>query len=110
MSPEQACGDPVDFRTDVWSLGVVLYEMIAGERPFAGDNTLALRSAVLKVQPLPARTLRADLPDALDALLRKALAKVPEQRHASMAQMAAELASCSERTRAVSYAVSRKES
>jgi len=110
MSPEQARGNPVDFRTDVWSLGVVLYEMIAGERPFAGDNTLALRDAVLKVQPLPARTLRADLPDALDALLRKALAKVPEQRHASMAQMAIELASCSERTRAVSYAVSRTES
>jgi tetratricopeptide (TPR) repeat protein/class 3 adenylate cyclase len=106
MSPEQARGDPVDFRTDVWSLAVVLYEMIAGTRPFAGDNTLALRHAVLEVEPLSARMLRANLPDALDALLRKALAKVPEQRHASMAQMAAELAACSERAWAVGYAVS----
>jgi serine/threonine protein kinase/tetratricopeptide (TPR) repeat protein len=108
MSPEQARGDPVDFRTDVWSLGVVLYEMIGGARPFAGDNTLALRRAVLEAEPLPA--LRANLPGALDTLLRKALAKVPEQRHTSMAQMATELAACMERARAVTYAVSRTES
>jgi serine/threonine protein kinase/tetratricopeptide (TPR) repeat protein len=110
MSPEQARGDSVDFRSDIWSLAVVLYEMIAGARPAADDNTLALRHAVLGVGPLPARMLRADLPDALEALLRKALAKAPEQRHASMAQMATELAACSERTRAAAYAVSRAES
>jgi serine/threonine protein kinase/tetratricopeptide (TPR) repeat protein len=109
MSPEQARGDPVDFRTDVWSLAVVLYEMIAGARPFAGDNTQALRHAVLKEEPLPACTLCANLPPALDALLRKALAKAHEQRHESMAQMATELAACSERTRAVAHAVSRNE-
>ncbi|MDB6159813.1 MAG: hypothetical protein JWO04_3519 [Gammaproteobacteria bacterium] len=110
MSPEQARGDPVDPRTDVWSLGVVLYEMIAGARPFAGDNTLALRQAVLKAEPLPAPALRSNLPGALDTLLRKALAKAPEQRHTSMAQMAAELAACIECARAVTYAVSRAES
>ncbi|MDB6008404.1 MAG: hypothetical protein JWL65_654 [Gammaproteobacteria bacterium] len=107
MSPEQARGDPVDFRTDVWSLAVVLYEMIAGARPFSGDNTLALRHAVLEVEPFPARDLRTSLPDALDAVLRKALAKAPGQRYASMAEMAAELAACGERIRG--YAVSRTE-
>jgi serine/threonine protein kinase/tetratricopeptide (TPR) repeat protein len=110
MSPEQARGDPVDFRTDVWSLAVVLYEMITGARPFAVDNTLDLRHAVLKMEPLPARTLCPNLPGTLDALLHKALAKAPEQRHASMTEMATELAACSERTRAVAYAVSRTES
>src|SRR5882757_315399 len=107
MSPEQARGDPVDFRTDVWSLAVVLYEMIAGARPFSGDNTLALRHAVLEVEPFPARDLRTSLPDALDAVLRKALAKAAGQRHASMAELAAELAACGERIRG--YAVSRTE-
>jgi len=99
MSPEQARGEPVDNRTDVWSLAVVLYEMILGARPFAGDDTLALRHAVLEVEPLPARDLRANLPDALDALLHKALAKAPEQRYTSMAQMATELAAFGERIR-----------
>ncbi|MEA3179394.1 MAG: hypothetical protein QOI59_2917 [Gammaproteobacteria bacterium] len=99
MSPEQARGEPVDSRTDVWSLAVVLYEMLVGARPFAGDDTLALRHAVLKVEPLPARDLRANLPDALDALLHKALAKAPEQRYTSMAQMATELAAFGGRIR-----------
>ena len=103
MSPEQARADPVDFRTDVWSLAVVLYEMIAGARPFVGDSTLALRDAVLKVEPLPALPLRATLPDGVDALLCKALSKAPEQRHASMAQMVADLSACGERTRAIAH-------
>src|SRR5882757_4652245 len=110
MSPEQARGDPVDFRTDVWSLAVVLYEMIAGTRPFAGDDTLALKQAVLKVEPFQAHTLCANLPDALDILLRKALTKAPGQRPASMAQMAAELAACIAPRRAVAHTVSRADS
>jgi serine/threonine protein kinase/tetratricopeptide (TPR) repeat protein len=110
MSPEQARGDPVDFRSDVWSLGVVLYEMIAGARPFASDNTLALKHAVLRAEPPPACTLRANLPAALDTLLHKALNKVAEERHTSMAQMATELAACMERRRASTCAGSRTES
>ena len=92
MSPEQARGEKVDFRTDIWSLGVVLYEMIASARPFVGDGTLALRDRVLTAEPTPLATLRRDLPASIDVVLSKALAKSPEQRQASMTQLAAELA------------------
>jgi serine/threonine protein kinase/tetratricopeptide (TPR) repeat protein len=92
MSPEQARGEKVDFRTDIWSLGVVLYEMFAGARPFVGDGTVNLREIVLTADPAPLATSRRDLPASLDAVLSKALAKNPDQRHASMTQLAAELA------------------
>jgi serine/threonine protein kinase/tetratricopeptide (TPR) repeat protein len=92
MSPEQARGDVVDLRTDVWSLGVVLYEMLAGTRPFRADNTLALRHKLLTTEPQSVGTLRTGLPAAVGSLLRKALAKAPSERYASMAQMAEDLA------------------
>ena len=91
MSPEQGRGETTDARTDVWSLGVVLYEMLAGERPFRGENAQALLAAVMTTQPAPLAQRRADLPIEIDHILAKALAKDMRHRYASMAAFAAEL-------------------
>jgi serine/threonine-protein kinase len=87
MSPEQAVGDrELDARTDVYSLGAVLYEMLVGEPPFTGATTQALLVKRL-TEPAPsARSARTSVPEALDAAVRKALAPVVADRHATMAQ------------------------
>jgi serine/threonine protein kinase/tetratricopeptide (TPR) repeat protein len=92
MSPEQARGEAVDARTDVWSFGVVLYEMLAGVRPFRGDSTQELRQRVLASDPRGIDIVCPGLPAAMNALLGKALARNAGERYASMAQMADDLA------------------
>ena len=62
MSPEQAQGHPVDSRSDLFSFGAVLYEMLTGRRPFAGDSEIGLITAILRDQPPPLKAARADLP------------------------------------------------
>lgn len=83
MSPEQYQGDPVDGRTDVYSLGVMLFEMMTGRRPFQGTLQEVLQQAIDREAPL-ASSIRASLADGADALLARALRRDPAARHASM--------------------------
>jgi serine/threonine-protein kinase len=91
MSPEQARGDSVDARTDVWSLGVMLYEMIAGRRPFGGESLEAVVSAILTREPDPLERVRPDVPPELAWVVERALAKEPAERYVSVAEMLADL-------------------
>ena len=79
MSPEQAEGNPVDARTDVFSFGSLLYEMVTGRRAFPGENQQAVFQSVLRAEPLPMRTgARAFF--EIEPLIRKCLKKDPKQR------------------------------
>jgi len=81
MSPEQAEGRPVDARSDVFALGVVLFEMATSVRPFKGDTELGLLSSIIKDTPAPVSQARSDAPADLDRILRKCLAKDPARRY-----------------------------
>jgi serine/threonine protein kinase/tetratricopeptide (TPR) repeat protein len=80
MSPEQVAGRPLDHRTDIFSLGVVLHEMTTGQRPFAGDSTAELISAILRDTPPSVMQLRSDLPGDLARIIRRCLEKDPSRR------------------------------
>ena len=81
MSPEQAEGKAVDPRSDVFSLGVMVYEMAIGERPFKGDTQVSILSAILKDHPPSVTDLKHDLPRDLGRIVRRCLAKDPEDRY-----------------------------
>ncbi len=91
MSPEQVKGEEIDFRSDMFSLGGVLYHLLAGVRPFRGANTYELIEAILKHEPPPPSQLRPGLPPALDAVAARALAKTREGRFSSWGEFAAAL-------------------
>jgi serine/threonine protein kinase len=80
MSPEQVAGEAVDCRTDIFSLGVVLYEMATGQRPFKGRSSAELISAILRDTPRPIADLRVDLPGDLVRVVRRCLEKDPQCR------------------------------
>ena len=90
MSPEQIMGLPVDGRSDIFSTGVILYQFLTGERPFAGSSTTTMQK-VLKEEPLAPSTLNVQLPPAIDAVVRKALAKRADDRFQTAQAFAAAL-------------------
>ncbi|MGA2384715.1 MAG: protein kinase [Gemmatimonadales bacterium] len=91
MSPEQAMGDPVDVRSDLYSAACVLYEMLAGAPPFTGDSPMAITAQKLVDAVPPLRARRDDTPPELDAVLERALAAKAEDRYSTAAEFAAAL-------------------
>jgi class 3 adenylate cyclase/tetratricopeptide (TPR) repeat protein len=91
MSPEQAFGETLDHRTDIWALGVVTYEMLAGVRPFTGPTEHAMLVAALSGKPDQLSSVRPDVPRALDDVIGRALGKKPTDRFDSVLEFAAAL-------------------
>jgi beta-lactam-binding protein with PASTA domain len=91
LSPEQAKGAPVDQRSDLYSVGIVLYEMLTGKVPFSGDTPLEIAMKHLSAIPEPPSKLRPEIPDDLDLIVLRALAKDPEERYQSAEEMASDL-------------------
>src|SRR3954468_13107300 len=94
LAPEQASGKPVSPATDVYSLGVVLWELLAGDVPFVGDNFVAVALRHVNEPPPPLRERRPDVTPRLDAAVQRALAKDPARRFPSMTAFAKELRAC----------------
>jgi len=103
MSPEQASGKLVDFRSDQFALGLIAYEMLSGRRAFSRPTAVETLSAVIREEPTPLASLRAGIPRELQVLIARCLAKRPEDRFASTRELAAALESLGQRLSAASF-------
>jgi len=92
MSPEQATGERVDARSDIYSLGIVLYQMLAGAPPFDGDSAQSILMKQATAEPVPIRRLRADVPPGLAAVIDRTLAKDPAERFQSADELSQAIA------------------
>ena len=91
MSPEQASGEKVDQRTDIWSVGIILYEMLSGYPPFQGDNEQAMVYAILNKDPKPITAYQKDIPDYIEKVIYKALVKDLENRYQNVQELIKDL-------------------
>ncbi len=91
MAPEQLRGEQVDARSDLFALGIILYELVTGRRPFSGDTTADLTSAILRDTPAPLRTIRTDAPADLERIITRCLEKDPDRRVQTAKDMRNEL-------------------
>jgi len=99
LAPEQISGRPADHRSDQFSFGVVLYEMLCGQRPFRGDSTAAVLGSILRDTPPPVRTVRPETPADLERVIARCLEKEPDRRYESVAEVGRHL-DLAERARA----------
>ncbi len=81
MSPEQAKGEEVDYRTDIWSMGIIIYEMLTGQLPFKGEYESAVIYSILNYSPEPVTALRTGVPMELERIINKCLNKNPADRY-----------------------------
>ena len=91
MSPEQVKGRQVDGRADIFSLGVILYELVTGEKPFAGQNITTVIYKIINENPIPPRELDGSIPAGLNYVITKALAKKPDERYQTCRELAEDL-------------------
>jgi len=96
MSPEQICGQVVDGRADLFSAGVILYQLLTGEKPFQGNSLATIMHKLLKEEPTPPSVINVHVSPAFDAVIAKALAKRPENRYQNGAEFAAAVRAASE--------------
>jgi tRNA A-37 threonylcarbamoyl transferase component Bud32 len=94
MAPEQFTGAPIDGRADLFALGVVIYWMATGDKPFTGDTILAVQYKVVHTDPVPPRKLNPMIPVTLEAVILKSIGKDPSERHQSGRELARDLRTC----------------
>ena len=94
MAPEQAAGKPADARSDVYAVGAILYEMLTGRPPYEGENFMEILTKKATVEPVPPRDLRPDLPEVVEKVVLRAMARDPAERPRSMEALEYELTKC----------------